>query len=203
MPTPLDLRGQSFGRWRVIGPAPERSKHRCRLWIAECQCGTRARRSTSELRCGKSLSCGCWRGELLAERNRNVQRDRSGRRICKPKPPRHCDHCGREYEPKRSRSKYCSDECRARARWRKIAADPQRKAAHARRVTEAHKRDTYVDHDACAECGKPFRAPPQRRYCSRDCLGCVIRSGKYRRAFLRRRAEMELAAINKELEDRL
>lgn len=202
MPSPVDISGQFFGRWRVIGPAPGRNKHRSRLWRVRCQCGHCAERTTAELCSGKSQSCGCLRAELLAQRNRHAPRNSTGKRIARPKPSRRCNHCQKSYQPLRSSSKYCSEKCRGRAQWTRIAADPQRKKDHARRVTAAYKRDTYVEHESCAECGKPFCGPPQRLYCSRDCLEAVIRSGTYRRAFLRRRAEAELAALKAEMEER-
>lgn len=176
MPTPLDLTGQTFGRWRVLGAAG-RNGHRQRLWQCLCDpelggCGRLAERTAPDLR--KSLSCGCLRGEQVAERNRR----RKGQR------------------PRKVRTD-------GPARWARVAADPAKKAAHARRVTEANKAATYVRHSACAHCGRPFVGPPTRLHCSRECLDAVIASGKYRGAFHRRRVVAESAALAAELQRRL
>lgn len=201
MPASLNLTGRTFGRWTVLGPAG-RSLNRARLWRVECACGRLAERTLADLR--RSLSCGCFRGERLAERNQlGLTPAAVGvSRTPKPKEPRPCAWCGREYRPFRERSRFCSARCRARARWAKVAADPASKLAHARRVTADHKRSTYMDHPACAHCGRPFRGPPLRLHCSRACLNAVIRAGKYRNAFHRRRVEAEAAALCGELERR-
>lgn len=187
--------GQTFGRWRVLGCAG-RNSGRHALWHVQCQCGTRAIRSASDLRWGRSQSCGCLRAEQLAASNR------AGNKPARERPSRPCDCCGQSYRPQRSTSRYCSRQCRGRAGWQRIAGNPRRKMDHSRRVTEAKKDAIHVLHDACAGCGKPFRAAPSRRHCSSQCRETVIASGKYRSAFLRRRAEAELAAIAAEMEDR-
>lgn len=41
-----------------------------------------------------------------------------------------CEHCGNEYEPKRSTSKFCSDRCRVRHhRWRDSSVELPKNAA--------------------------------------------------------------------------
>jgi hypothetical protein len=196
-----NLTGRDFGRWHVLGPAGI-NKHRNRLWHVRCSCGTEAERTLGDLR-RKSQSCGCLRAEQLAERNRNVRYNPVTNRAKKAKPPRPCDHCHQQYVPYRSRSKYCSTACKSRAAWEQIAADPERKAAHNRRVCDERKRDTHVDHPACEQCGEPFRGPPERLHCSRECLDAKIASGVYRNAFHKKRAAGELAALRTELERRL
>ncbi len=207
MPVRIDLAGWHQpppGRWLVIGPAG-RNRHRSLLWRCRCDCGTEKVKPTNELTCGASLSCGCLRAEQLAARNREqAGRNREwAARTGRAKPSRNCDHCGREYVPYTARSRYCTELCRGRARWQRIAADPERRAAHSRRVTEEHKRDTHVDHAACGHCGRPFHGPPLRLHCSRRCLAAAIAGGKYRDAFHRRRVAAEAVELAAELGRRM
>lgn len=50
--------GDEVGRWRVLEPA-ERSEHREGRWLCECSCGTRRVVAQTNLRSGRSRSCGC------------------------------------------------------------------------------------------------------------------------------------------------
>jgi hypothetical protein len=199
MDRPSNLTGQDFGRWHVLGPAGH-DRHRRRLWHVECSCprGTRKTMATSDLRKGTSLSCGCFRAEQLAIRNRTPEG-----KVRKPLPERRCDYCRQSYRPGTRRSKYCSEVCRGKAHWQRIASEPAHKAAHSRKVCDRHKRATYVHHQACANCKQPFSGSPERVYCSELCLDAAIRSGKYRRAFHGRRATMEIAALEVKLKERL
>lgn len=63
----IDITGQSFGRWTVL--CREGTKDREATW--RCQCSCRGNESIrvvkgSELRSGKSRSCGCIRNENLS-----------------------------------------------------------------------------------------------------------------------------------------
>jgi hypothetical protein len=53
----LQLTGQVFGLFRVVGEA-ERSRNR-RRWLCECSCGERRVVDQGNLRSGHSTSCGC------------------------------------------------------------------------------------------------------------------------------------------------
>lgn len=57
----VDLTGQSFGRWKVLGASP----HTGYFWVAKCSCGTVKAIPAGHLTSGKSKSCGCARTELL------------------------------------------------------------------------------------------------------------------------------------------
>lgn len=51
----LDLRGQRFGRWTVLGPGATR------YWLCKCDCGTLKEVFVGNLRPKlKTNSCGCW-----------------------------------------------------------------------------------------------------------------------------------------------
>lgn len=60
-----NLLGKQFGRWTVIGPAPDDSGHRSR-WKCVCTCGKvkDAIYSINLIR-GRSQSCGCWVADVL------------------------------------------------------------------------------------------------------------------------------------------
>lgn len=61
-----DLAGQHFGRWTVLSRGPLVSNSR--LWHCRCDCGGERAVSTSNLRSGKSKSCGCLRVEDIRAR---------------------------------------------------------------------------------------------------------------------------------------
>lgn len=50
--------GTPFGLWTVIGPAGDSPTGDTR-WMCRCQCGAEKPVVTAQLRCGRSLSCGC------------------------------------------------------------------------------------------------------------------------------------------------
>jgi hypothetical protein len=62
----IDLTGRSFGRWTVLGRAPNRG--RWPRWFCRCDCGTEATVQGNNLRSGKTRSCGCLKRELNVER---------------------------------------------------------------------------------------------------------------------------------------
>lgn len=65
--------GQPFGRWVVTGPEVRISRYR-RGAPVRCSCprGTEKIVGFGDLFSGKSLSCGCLRGERLAQTNREA-----------------------------------------------------------------------------------------------------------------------------------
>jgi len=67
MPAFKDLTGQRFGRLTVL----ERDGylHGKNAWKCQCDCGRIVRRTGSAMLQGVSLSCGCMRRELAAERH--------------------------------------------------------------------------------------------------------------------------------------
>lgn len=58
-----DLTGKQFGYWTVIGlhDCLRRGKHK---WLAKCHCGKVKPVNTTNIRSGKSQSCGCMKGRL-------------------------------------------------------------------------------------------------------------------------------------------
>ncbi|MBR5460641.1 MAG: hypothetical protein IKV53_07195 [Clostridia bacterium] len=61
MPKMIDLTGQKFGRWTVIGPAPcpKTTKFKEPHWLCKCSCGESKIVRGSNLRNGRTQSCGC------------------------------------------------------------------------------------------------------------------------------------------------
>lgn len=72
----VDMTGKVFGRWTVLhlyasySPRP--------MWVCECTCGAQRPVAGSNLRSGKSTSCGC--AKIEAARESGKQRTRHGMR---------------------------------------------------------------------------------------------------------------------------
>ena len=57
----INIIGQKFGRWTVIGR--DTTKKGTAYWLCKCDCGTERSVCGSSLRNGTSTSCGCYRTE--------------------------------------------------------------------------------------------------------------------------------------------
>jgi hypothetical protein len=64
----IDICGEKFGRWRVLGIHPERARHGHILWLCRCDCGTERTVRGDLLRYGLSTSCGCLAREKTSAR---------------------------------------------------------------------------------------------------------------------------------------
>jgi hypothetical protein len=62
----LDLAGQRFTRWFVVG-FNSVSRHKT-WWLCRCDCGLEKLVDACSLRTGKSQSCGCYRSEATTRR---------------------------------------------------------------------------------------------------------------------------------------
>jgi hypothetical protein len=69
MTAPVLLLGQVFGRLTVIGDAGS-TRHGKRRWLCRCECGQSATVIGSQLRSGRTRSCGCLHRERAAEMGR-------------------------------------------------------------------------------------------------------------------------------------
>lgn len=60
----IDLLGQTFGQWKVIGK--DKARYRLQFWKVECSCPKRTVSSVpgNALRFGSTKSCGCLRQEI-------------------------------------------------------------------------------------------------------------------------------------------
>lgn len=58
-----DMIGRRFGRWLVIGSAPKQDIKKL-SWFCVCDCGVERAVVGTELRTGRSSSCGCLANEL-------------------------------------------------------------------------------------------------------------------------------------------
>ena len=65
-----DYTGQTFGKWTVLRKDEERSSADTFYWLCKCECGTERSVAASNLRRGKSTSCGC-RNDLKAMIGKN------------------------------------------------------------------------------------------------------------------------------------
>lgn len=63
----IDLTGERFGRWKVLGRAEKSTKSGTR-WLCRCKCGIEKDISGAALRHGGTKSCGCLSTELAAKR---------------------------------------------------------------------------------------------------------------------------------------
>jgi hypothetical protein len=69
-----DLVGQKFNRWTVIEEAEKKNKEL--RWLCKCECGTMKSVDGSQLKKGKSKSCGCLAKEINIKRRK---KDLAGR----------------------------------------------------------------------------------------------------------------------------
>ncbi len=60
-------------------------------------------------------------------------------------PPRNCDICGTEYQPKHKRARYCSKPCFWKSKNQRIAPEAKEQYAANRRVKWAENREEYND----------------------------------------------------------
>ena len=68
MPTKVDLTGQRFGKWTVLGDSGKRSGGSV-MWNCVCDCGESRKVSGCSLKRGRSSSCGCMKvKDLIGKR---------------------------------------------------------------------------------------------------------------------------------------
>lgn len=60
----IDLTGLIFGRWTVLQQA-EKDKNGKLMWFCRCDCGTERIVDGNHLRRGATISCGCYKMEVL------------------------------------------------------------------------------------------------------------------------------------------
>lgn len=76
----IDMTGQKFGRWTVIGF--DCNKNRQTMWKCRCDCGTERSVEGARLRDGRSKSCGCLSRESTSLRSRkDITNQRFGRLV--------------------------------------------------------------------------------------------------------------------------
>lgn len=102
MPAPLDLTDTRFGRLTCVGPAGA-DKHGKRLWTFSCQCGGSITTVGSQVKNGKTVSCGC--------RAREVGRDNAlaGRAKIAASKTKHGEHGRPEYFVWKSMRQRCEN----------------------------------------------------------------------------------------------
>ena len=65
MTTKIDLTGQRFGMWTVLGDSGKMAKNWVILWTCICDCGEQREVRGSSLKSGRSSSCGCLKHDDL------------------------------------------------------------------------------------------------------------------------------------------
>lgn len=78
-----DLTGKRFGKLVVLKKTNERTACGCVKWLCKCDCGNFKTVGSSDLRTGKTLSCGCLSKEKLKLGQGNNFKDLTGQRFGK------------------------------------------------------------------------------------------------------------------------
>jgi len=65
--------GMKFGRWTVLAKG-DKSPSRTWRWLCKCDCGTQKQVGGTELRRGRSMSCGCLQKEIAASVSKTITR---------------------------------------------------------------------------------------------------------------------------------
>lgn len=95
---------------------------------------------------------------------------------------RHCEQCGAKISPESRRRKYCSDQCKDRAKYEK-----------AKMAKKSEPQAVYV----CQWCGKEFTSDRAgRKFCGHDCLHNYMRD---LHANNREKIDMTRVLVTKEL----
>lgn len=63
----IDLTGKQFGYWEVL-KRTSNGKYNQSMWLCRCKCGNEKIVSGNDLRRGKTISCGCYRKDLISNR---------------------------------------------------------------------------------------------------------------------------------------
>lgn len=63
---PIDLSGLRFGSWTALSYTGN-DKWQSAMWLCRCDCGVERQVAGKSLRSGRSLSCGCMKGELISK----------------------------------------------------------------------------------------------------------------------------------------
>lgn len=64
----IDITGNIYSRLTVISYSG--SSKRGALWLCKCDCGNETVQAGGDLRCGRLVSCGCWKREANSERSK-------------------------------------------------------------------------------------------------------------------------------------
>lgn len=104
-----DLEGMTFGRWKVMEFYPTSSPHS--HWVCQCECGEIRVVKADSLISGASVSCGCYRLDVMSSwACDNAPNWRGGKQLL------HCKNCNEPYYVHRYRS-FSSDFCSHKCKW--------------------------------------------------------------------------------------
>lgn len=134
----VDLSGRIFGRLTVIRQSSKRSKSGDLYWVCSCECGNEKEVISSNLKYGKTRSCGCLAKELSSKRAKEL--------FTKPKTECSVDGC--ENDTSKGGNGFCGKHAQRYRRYGDpLYVTPESvRAMHSRLAqlenAEAHK-DTY------------------------------------------------------------
>lgn len=152
-----DLSGKRFGRWTVLSQSPSKYKSRATMWHCRCECGAEKDISRTNLLCGKTKSCGCYRKEKSKELDESKRKyDQLGNISHKL-----CPMCGKFKEilnfPINSRrvdgySEYCA-ECINYSLGKRYARYIRSAKNRKIKFTISKSEFDYITKQPCAYCG--------------------------------------------------
>lgn len=70
----LDLTGMTFGKLTALEPQMKRASNGKVIWTCKCSCGAYSSVRSSDLRSGKTTSCGCYK--KASSRHRWMESDK-------------------------------------------------------------------------------------------------------------------------------
>lgn len=68
MPKALDLKNKKFGKLLVLYQLPERKNGKI-VWHCKCDCGNECNVISTNLKGGKTISCGCYQRQQTSKSN--------------------------------------------------------------------------------------------------------------------------------------
>lgn len=72
----IDITRKTFGRLTVLGFAgQDKSKHK--HWFCKCECGNLIKLQGGSLKCGDTISCGCFQTEKVSTHRHSINYDKS------------------------------------------------------------------------------------------------------------------------------
>jgi hypothetical protein len=101
----INLTGQKFGRLTILEYVGRGGKSRHALWRCLCDCGIEKILSSNELRTGNTVSCGCFRQEIL-EKERSIRHGHARTGVRSATYQSWCDMKKRCLNPNASKYRY-------------------------------------------------------------------------------------------------
>ena len=118
----------------------------------------------------KYCSDECVKEQYKIQHRAQISRYRRKKRAGKKNPIRICAWCGKEFEGRSIRAKYCCNECRDLAQAARAREKHPKNKEVKEVVVQRQKKERTLTKKICAICGKEFEAKnPVTKYCSDEC----------------------------------